>query len=237
MICKNFKIIQLYKMDYSAKIIESWNVNSEKWIKTIDNEEIESRKLVTNKAIIDTVMEYHPASIIDIGCGEGWLTRELQKQGLSVFGIDGVESLIKNAIDKGGEHYAVCSYKNLVAGKLPGKNLFNAAVINFALIDKEETEELIYYLPCMLKRNGLLFIQTLHPLSAVEGGDYKTGWKEGSWNGMKQNFTLSYQWYFRTIEDWIHLFFRAGFYVKALKEPFHPGTLKPASLIFILRSK
>ncbi len=68
-------------MDNSAKIIESWNANAEKWITTINNEEIESRKLVTNKAIIDAVMEYHPESIIDIGCGEGWLARELQKKG------------------------------------------------------------------------------------------------------------------------------------------------------------
>ncbi|MDQ3682334.1 MAG: class I SAM-dependent methyltransferase [Bacteroidota bacterium] len=222
-------------MDYSAKIIESWNVNAEKWITTINNEEIESRKLVTNKAIIDAVMEYHPENIIDIGCGEGWLTRELQKQGLSVFGIDGIESLINNATDKGGEHYAVCSYNDLVAGKLPGENLFSAAVINFALIDKEDTEKLIHYLPCILQQKGLLFIQTLHPISA--GDEYKTGWKEGSWNGMKQNFTLPYKWYFRTIEDWILLFSGAGFFVEALKEPIHPATLKPASLIFILRSK
>ncbi|MFN2439046.1 MAG: class I SAM-dependent methyltransferase [Chitinophagaceae bacterium] len=223
-------------MDYSEKIIESWNVNAEKWIATIENEEIESRKLVTNKAIVDSITEYKPARIFDVGCGEGWLTRELEKQGLSVFGIDGVESLVANAIEKGGKHYAVCSYKELVAGKLSDKN-FDAAVINFALIDKEETEELILYLPRMLKQNGLLFIQTLHPLSFVENGEYKTGWKEGSWNGMKQDFTLPYKWYFRTIEDWIQLFSSAGFYIEALKEPLHPFTLKPASLIFILKVK
>jgi len=222
-------------MDYSAKIIESWNVNAEKWITTINNEEIESRKLVTNKAIIDAIMEHHPASIIDIGCGEGWLARALQKKGLSVFGIDGVASLIKNAIDKGGEHFAVCNYKDLAAGKLKNKNLFAAAVINFALIDKEETEELLHYLPAMLKQNGILFIQTLHPIFLVE--EYKTGWKEGSWNGMKQNFTMPYKWYFRTIEDWVHLFSVSGFYVECLKEPLHPVTLKPASLIFILKMK
>ncbi len=222
-------------MDYSAKIIESWKVNAEKWITTIGNEEIESRKLVTNKVIVDSIIEYHPVSIIDIGCGEGWLTRELQKQGLSVFGIDGVEPLIKNAIDKGGENYAVCSYKDLVGGKLAFNNLFGTAVINFALIDKEETEELIHYLPSILQQNGLLFIQTLHP--AFVGEEYKTGWKEGSWNGMKQNFTLPYKWYFRTIEDWVRLFSHAGFYVESLKEPLHPVTLKPASLIFILKMK
>lgn len=222
-------------MDYSAKIIESWNVNAEKWITTINNEEIESRKLVTNRAIIDAVMEYHPASIIDIGCGEGWLTRELQKKGLSVLGIDGIEPLIKNAIDKGGEHYAVCSYKDLVAGKLTFKKPFSAAVANFALIDKEETEKLMDYLTGILKYNGFLFIQTLHPLWV--DGEYKTGWKEGSWNGMKQNFTLPYQWYFRTLEDWVGLFSDAGFYVEALKEPLHPLTQKPASLIFILKAK
>ncbi|MEM6754398.1 MAG: class I SAM-dependent methyltransferase, partial [Cyanobacteria bacterium P01_C01_bin.38] len=58
-------------------VLDSWNNNASAWINTIENDQIESRKLVTNKAIVDAIVSYSPATILDIGCGEGWLTREL----------------------------------------------------------------------------------------------------------------------------------------------------------------
>ncbi|HTL07376.1 MAG TPA: hypothetical protein VL307_03925, partial [Chitinophagaceae bacterium] len=61
-------------------------------------------------------------------------------------------------------------------------------------------------------------------------------WKEGSWNGMKRNFEQPYQWYFRTLEDWWQLFAN-DYTLLALREPVHPETKKPLSVIFILQTK
>ena len=74
-------------------VIDSWNQNASAWINTIENDEIESRKLVTNKAIIDAVISYSPSTILDIGCGEGWLTRELTIKGIEAWGVDGVDQV------------------------------------------------------------------------------------------------------------------------------------------------
>ncbi len=60
-------------------IIQSWKINAEKWIKTIENSEIESRQLVTNTAILENVLQRKPKSVLDIGCGEGWLVNTLVK--------------------------------------------------------------------------------------------------------------------------------------------------------------
>ncbi len=49
------------------------------WINIIDNNGIESRRLVTNKAIIDAVCKYNPFSVLDIGCGEGWLAKRINR--------------------------------------------------------------------------------------------------------------------------------------------------------------
>ena len=223
-------------MPASQQILESWKANAANWIATIDNAELETRTLVTNNAITNAVCGYAGSTVLDIGCGEGWLTRALRKKGKQSFGVDAIGELIDNAIAKDGPFYEVGSYKELAAGRKLQLPLFDAAVINFALIDKEETEALIHSIPGYLVQNGLVFIQTLHPLAIAAAADYTSGWKEGSWNGMKRNFEQPYQWYFRTLEDWLQLF-TANYLLIAMKEPIHPETKKPVSVIFILQKK
>ena len=192
--------------------------------------------MVTNDAVVHVVCSYNVTSILDIGCGEGWLTRALRQKGKRAFGVDAVEALVQNAIAKDGDFYETVSYRGLVAGKKIAQQPFDAAVINFALIDRDDTEALISALPNFLVAKGLLFIQTLHPLTVAADGEYTSGWKAGSWNGMKRNFEQPYQWYFRTLEDWLQLF-SERYVLKAVKEPVHPLTKKPLSVIFILQTK
>lgn len=221
-------------MDQSSVIIASWHANAANWIATIDNKEIESRQLVTNEAIVNTVLDHRPVSILDIGCGEGWLCRTLRAQHIDAFGVDGVAALIQNAIEKDGAHYAVASFRELADGALDHKEKSSAAVINFALLDEQDTELLLKNIHRIVQKNGSLFIQTLHPFAMAAQQDYVSGWKEGSWNGLKRNFDQPYQWYFRTFEDWLKLFAVAGLTVKEIREPMHPVSKQPASAIFIL---
>lgn len=221
-------------MDHSSAIMASWNTNAGNWISTIDHNEIESRVLVTNAAILKAINDFTPASILDIGCGEGWLTRALRGQGLNAFGVDGVEALIQHAIEKDGDHYAVASFQDLASGAFAAKELAAAAVINFALLDKTDTESLLKNIHRLVQKGGKLFIQTLHPLTLASQEAYVSGWREGSWKGMKRNFDQPYKWYFRTLGDWLQLFISAGLEIQEVREPLHPETGQPASMIFIL---
>ena len=156
-------------------VLESWNNNASAWINTIENEEIESRKLVTNQAIVDAINSYSPNSILDIGCGEGWLTRKLTIKGIEAWGVDGVSSLIKKAQLMNCGKFLVASYEDIIhSHKIDIQ--FDAAVCNFSLLGKETVDNLIYSIPGLLKNNQLLFIQTLHPviakIAAVPGGKY-----------------------------------------------------------------
>jgi 2-polyprenyl-3-methyl-5-hydroxy-6-metoxy-1,4-benzoquinol methylase len=215
------------------KILESWVVNAQNWIETIEQGAIASRQLVTNQAIIDAVKQTNITTALDVGCGEGWLTRALNQAAIRTTGIDAVESLIQSAAQKGSGEYFVLSYQDLTAAEVPLKEKYEGAVINFALIGKESTEELLKALPRFLTARGRVIIQTLHPWAVIEHDSYESGWREGSWVGLPAAFVQPYQWYFRTLGDWVGLLHQAGFRVESVLEPLHPLTAKPASLILI----
>ena len=220
-------------MSVSEQILQSWEANAGNWITTIDNAELESRVLVTNNAIVNTVCSYDFNSILDIGCGEGWLTRALRKKGKQSFGVDAIAALIENAVEKEGNFYETISYKELAAGRKLQLAPFDAAVINFALIDKDDSENLLKELHRYVVKEGFVFIQTLHTDAVAEND--KSGWRAGSWNGLKRDFTKPYDWYFRTLKDWLVLFAATGIKVVAIKEPLHPETQQPLSFIFVLQ--
>ena len=224
-------------MNPSDNILQSWEANAESWISTIDNNELESRRLATNAAIVNTVFRHATKRVLDLGCGEGWLSRALREKGLQVWGTDAVQTFIDVAIERDGGFYFHYSYEQIIEGQHRLPSPFDVIVINFALLDKEVSEKLLACLHWLLRKGGSVIIQTLHPFNIASTEKYVSGWKEGSWNGMSREFVLPYQWYFRTLEDWTKLFSQTNYSIEELIEPVHPQTGKPLSVIFVLKRK
>jgi 2-polyprenyl-3-methyl-5-hydroxy-6-metoxy-1,4-benzoquinol methylase len=214
-----------------AKIVDSWMRNASPWTAAIRDGRIESRTLVTNQAIIDAVMSRAPKSVLDIGCGEGWLVRALAANGIRAIGVDVVPDLIDQAQRAGGGEFRVASYEAIGAGELDVR--VDVAVANFSLIGKEAVETLIRRIPSLLERDGALIVQTLHPLVATGDAPYVDGWRTGSWAGFGSDFTDPAPWYFRTLESWVRLFGESGLRVAEIREPVHPNSGKPASAVFV----
>ena len=214
-----------------ARIVQSWQANVRPWVSAVRGNEIESRALVTNRAIIDAVMSRSPASVLDIGCGEGWLVRALAERGVRGLGVDVVPALIEQAKEAGGGEFRIASYDDIADGAL--HITVDVAVANFSLIGKEAVEKLLRHLPNLLNPRGAVVIQTLHPISACGELAYEDGWREGSWAGFSEDFIDPAPWYFRTLESWTRLLEDSGFIVTETREPVHPRSGQPASVIFI----
>lgn len=214
-----------------AKIVDSWHKNAEPWTDAVRTSQIESRTLVTNAAIVETVLAREPGSVLDVGCGEGWLVRALAERGVRGVGVDVVPALIERARRAGGGDFRVASYEEIAAGALDVT--VDIAVANFALIGETSVAALVRAIPRLLAPGGALVIQTLHPLVATGDHPYVDGWREGSWSGFGADFTDPAPWYFRTTESWVALLAAGGFRLAALREPVHPRTGRPASAIFV----
>jgi 2-polyprenyl-3-methyl-5-hydroxy-6-metoxy-1,4-benzoquinol methylase len=211
------------------KIINSWNKNTAPWVAAVRNGEIESRLLVTNQAIVDAVRSLSPATGLDIGCGEGWLVRALD--GVAMTGVDVVPGLVDAARRAGGGQYHVMSYEDIARGYL--QQQVDVAICNFSLIGDESVAGLFRAAPSYLKPGGTLVVQTMHPVVACGDAPYLDGWREGSWAGFNDGFTDPPPWYFRTLASWVRLFSDNGLRLRELREPLHPNTGKPASLILM----
>jgi len=215
-----------------AKIIESWHTNATPWTDAVREQRIESRKLVTDRAVVDAVMSRQPASVLDIGCGEGWLVRALAARGVhTVVGVDVVPALIDRARAAGGGEFRIASYEGIARGELD--LTVDVAVANFALIGNEAVDALIATVPTLLRPGGALVIQTLHPVIACGDQPYIDGWRSGSWAGFSEDFSDPAPWYFRTLQSWVERIIGSGLTLAEMREPINPATGKPASIVFI----
>ena len=217
-----------------AKIVDSWGRNAAPWTTAVRGQQIESRRLVTDWAIVEATLARSPRSVLDIGCGEGWLARALAARGIEVIGIDVIPVLIEQARQAGGGDFRVMSYEDVATGKL--KLSVDAVVCNFALLGNESVAGLFGVVRSLLKPRGTFLVQTLHPVIACGDHPYQDGWRQGSWAGFSTDFSDAAPWYFRTMESWIRLFQEHGLRLLEMREPLHPQMQKPASVIFMAQA-
>ena len=214
------------------KIIDSWFKNAAPWIVAIQERQIESRRLVTNRSIFDAAIGQNGKTVLDLGCGEGWLTRALVAQGLEVLGTDTVPALIQQA-RMGVGRFELADYEEIAAGKLSEK--FDVVVANFSLLGDESVRDLFRSMSRILNLGGTFIIQTLHPIFACGDLPYLDGWRCSSWCGFSPEFTDPPPWYFRTLATWVNLFVANGLSLVEIREPKNPQTGEPAAAIFIGR--
>lgn len=212
------------------KIIESWMKNVNPWITAISQAEIESRNVVTNQAIVEAIQQHHPQTVLDVGCGEGWLIQHISKEGIMGTGIDVVPEFIEYASNQGLGQFKTLAYEDLSFESLG--QTFDVIVCNFSLLGKESVEQIFKIAPQLLNKGGVLIVQTIHPIAANGSNTYADEWRTGSWKGFSDEFTDPAPWYFRTMDSWKKLFYQNEFKELEVKEPRHPDTDLRLSVIF-----
>lgn len=217
------------------KILKSWQQNAKEWSRVIDAEEIASRKF-TNKAIVDTLLSLNVKKVLDVGCGEGWLTRELSKNGIESIGIDATQELISIAKSKSEHNFYQLTYEEIIASKEIPNAPFDLVVFNFSIYNKDGLVELLSKLKNKLTPKGKIVIQTLHPFFLLSNNlEYKSQWIDDSWKGLKGNFVNGHSWYARTLEEWICTFKKSDLNLLEIKEV-NNSELSPISIIFVLQT-
>ncbi|HEX8360084.1 MAG TPA: class I SAM-dependent methyltransferase [Longimicrobium sp.] len=221
--------------DPLRQIEQSWRANAPAWTEAVRKGRIASRRLATDAAIVEAVMAHAPRRVLDLGCGEGWLARELSARGVETVGIDASAPLVEAANEAGGGDFHVCSYAELASDGPARFGAFDGVAANFALIG-DPLDDALAGARGVLAPGGVLVIQTVHPWSARGGDPYRDGWRTERFASFGEGFTEPMPWYFRTLQSWSQALERAGLRIHELREPAHPETGDPLSLILTAAS-
>ncbi len=216
--------------DPERQLSESWDINAEAWTQSVREGRIESRRLVTDQAIVDAVLALKPACVLDAGCGEGWLARRLAEEGIQATGFDSSAALVERAKEAGGGRFLVCSYEQFCADPGIVGEGYDAVVFNFALLSEDVTP-VLRAAASILTPGGNILIQTLHPYNLPEGERYADGWREERFSGMGDGYRAAMPWYYRTMGGWLAQIHAAGLQLTGMREPAHPATGRPGSLV------
>lgn len=215
--------------DPLRRLEDSWTANADAWTRVVRERGIESRRLVTDAAVREAILARRPRRVLDVGCGEGWLCRELTAHGIAVTGVDYSEPLIAAARALGGGEFHHLAGADLAAAAL---GRFDLAVCNFALL-ADDVAPMLVALRQVVEPDGGLVIQTLHPWTAGGGGEYRDGWRIERFDAFGGDFGQPMPWYFRTLESWLSALSASGWRVESLHEPLHPVSGRPASLLIV----
>lgn len=214
--------------DPESTLLDSWQHNAYAWIDAVRSGAIESRRQVTDQAILLAILGRQPGRVLDLGCGEGWLLRALEDRGIEAVGVDGDRTLVEAARAAGSAEVHLASYAQLADAQVYVGTGYDLVCANFALLH-QDIIPLLAAMKDLLVPGGALVIQTLHPWS-VAGGEYQDGWREESFAGFNGDWQPM-PWYFRTLASWLNALDMAGLRLLSLQEPQHPQSAVPQSLL------
>jgi SAM-dependent methyltransferase len=186
---------------------------------------------------------------LDVGCGEGRVTRDLAALGHKVIGVDASETMIAAAreADADGE-YVVAD-----AAKLPFPDADADLVVAFmSLMDVDDMPAAISELARVLEPGGRLALAVVHPLNSAheldrEHPDDRLVLVEDYFDRRRYTDTIerddvkmtfeSRHW---TLEDYFDALLAAGFRLEALREvddPEHPRWSRYPLFLHVLLSR
>lgn len=232
MLFKSFSYLRGLMSERSKRILESWLDNAEAWTSAVRDARIESRRLGTDAAVVDAVLEQRPKRVLDAGCGEGWLARQLAESGVDVTGFDASAPLIDRAAEVQGIRFVRAGYEEFTHDPKQLGSEYDVVVFNFSLFE-ENILPVLRAAHSVLRGGGTLVLQTIHPFNDAGNAEYKDGWREENFATMGPEFKTAMPWYFRTMASWLRSVREACFAIEEICEPFNPATGRPLSLLIV----
>ncbi len=148
---------------------EIWDNVADKWVLP------RSRRLILDPALLKTCGEVQGKKIIDLGCGDGMISRALAEKGAKCVGVDISNKLILKAKEIEKENHLGISYFVAKADNLSevGSD-YNIIVMNMVICtidNKQEIKKIFGEIKNVLSPEGTVIFSVLHPAFTFVKGE------------------------------------------------------------------
>jgi 2-polyprenyl-3-methyl-5-hydroxy-6-metoxy-1,4-benzoquinol methylase len=218
------------KHDNSTK---SWNNLGDEWIELAQTGE--SRMVFIMPYMIEIMGDVQGKKILDLGCGEGGYSRELQKRGAEVVAVDCSEKVIGYAAEQAEREGLSIQHFMRNSNDLYDfdDSTFDIVLCSMMLMDCEDFEGTVKEAVRVLKPSGKMFVSVLHPCfngNHEEGiGRQGTGierevviknyFAPTKWEAPLYKGSIPVLWHHRSLEDYVKAFVKCGLTIVDLNEP------------------
>ncbi|WP_225228761.1 class I SAM-dependent methyltransferase [Bacillus sp. PS06] len=214
--------------------IKRWDLNAEAFTASYNEHGDIYRKVLLNPSIFSLIETIDGTTILDAGCGEGYLSRLLAERGANVTAVDYSTKMLelaktKTTAESGiSYHYGNC--ENLV---FLSTKTFDMIISNMVIQDLADYDAALSEMYRLLKDNGYFIFSILHPCFITPESGWirnsegkKQYWKADHYfhEGMYEQNMLSEAeekivYYHRTLTSYMKAITKAGFTLEALVEP------------------
>jgi ubiquinone/menaquinone biosynthesis C-methylase UbiE len=155
--------------------------------------------------------------MLDVGCGEGRVGRELARSGYRLTGVDSSPTLAALAHDGGGYERVICAN----AEHLPFADAaFDAAIAFMSLMNLDDPAAVVREVARVLGPDALFCVAIVHPLNRPEGAaaDYFATHRVPR-PIERAGLRMSFEDVHRPLETYSAALSQAGFAIEELREP------------------
>jgi 2-polyprenyl-3-methyl-5-hydroxy-6-metoxy-1,4-benzoquinol methylase len=213
-----------------------WDINASFWVQIIREHRDRYRNELTDPAMLNRIGQPDGLTVLDAGCGEGYFSRILARNGATVTGIDSSTKLIEAANAQNlTDELPICFDIGSVDDLPYADGAFDLVVCNHLLNDLYDPSRPISEFARVLRNDGRLIILMLHPCfynKHAERDQATNGLIAASYfetRSIEQTFEVggltspvaNTAW-FRPLEFYTDQLCKSGFVITSLTEP-HPS--------------
>lgn len=219
------------KIPYSTK--ELWSRKAREWDQWIGPDGDMNRRFQSDPVLWEMLGDVAGLTVLDSGCGTGYLALQVGEKGAHVIGIDFSAQMIEIARERAGEnpHHVDFRIDSTSSLETIQDESIDIVISNYVLMDLPDLENALLESNRVLRRSGKMIAVFSHPCFSdprgpelVEKGFVQYRWdfsyfeereREGEWGPFSTPF-ISYH---RPLSSYWNMFVSAGFEVRDFREP------------------
>ncbi len=209
---------------------EFWDRVAHDWDTQVGDDGDSNRILNSDPVLWEFAGEVEGLTVLDAGCGTGYLSRKLHERGAYVIGIDFSERMCEIARAKAsGIDFRVDSCCDLAT---VDDGSVDMVIANYVLMDTPDLDGAMRAFNRVLRVGGVTIVVFSHPcfpqgraIASTGDGGIEYHWEFPYFERQKcidppwGHFTSEFIWFHRPLSDYWKAFKRAGFDVVDFEEP------------------